>query len=297
MSTTDRGSPLAATFEAFFEVKTASDVEGTMSYFAPMLTSYIDATLGWDLDGYDALKAIFTQYMPSWAPPARSYTTGVLSNESSAVVHMVDSPELFGGELRILAAVDFADGKIVRWVDYWDASSFDAVLYSHLRTPAASFPRDLKDGLVPTHAAPELVTAATALHRAFTAADATAAADLMHPDVVIEDMSLRTQVLGRIEAARYLSRVLDRPYGTSAGAVGVDSSGPPAPELAASSASPRSSSTLTGSPPGSHRSTTPGSSMPATRLPWWLPPSLHSDSSEAVSAARGTAAYELLHTA
>ena len=216
MSTTDRGSPLAATFEAFFEVKTACDVEGTMSYFSPRLTSYIDATLGWDLDGYHALKAIFTQYMPSWAPPARSYTTGVLSNESSALVQMVDSPELFGGELRILAAVDFADGKIVRWVDYWDASSFDAVLYSHLRTPAASFPRDLKDGLVPTHAAPELVTAATALHRAFTAADATAAADLMHPDVVIEDMSLRTQVLGRIEAARYLSRVLaDVPYGRS----------------------------------------------------------------------------------
>ena len=216
MSTTDRSSPLAATLEAFFEVKTASDVEGTMSYFSPRLTSYIDATLGWDLDGYDALKAIFTQYMPSWAPPARSYTTGVLSNESSALVHMVDSPELFGGELRILAAVDFADGKIVRWVDYWDASSFDAVLYSHLRTPAASFPRDLKDGLVPTHAAPELVTAATALHHAFTAADAPAAADLMHTDVVIEDMSLRTQVLGRIEAARYLSRVLaDVPYGRS----------------------------------------------------------------------------------
>jgi hypothetical protein len=31
---------------------------------------------------------------------------------------MVDTPELFGGELRILAAVDFADGKIIRWVDY-----------------------------------------------------------------------------------------------------------------------------------------------------------------------------------
>ena len=36
---------------------------------------------------------------------------------------MVDTPELFGGELRILAAVDFRDGKIVRWVDYWDAAA------------------------------------------------------------------------------------------------------------------------------------------------------------------------------
>src|SRR6516225_7696268 len=178
MSTTDRSSPLAATLEAFFEVKTASDVEGTMSYFSPKLTSYIDATLGSNLDGYDALKAIFTQYMPSWAPPARSYTTGVLSNESSAVVHMVDSPELFSGELRILAAVDFADGKIVRWVDYWDSSWFDDALYAQLRTPVDVFPTDLKDSQVATQAAPELVTAATGIQGAFAAGDNTAARDL-----------------------------------------------------------------------------------------------------------------------
>jgi hypothetical protein len=209
-------SPLADTFEAFFATKTACDLEGTMSYFSPHLVSYIDATLGWDLDSYEALKAVFVQYMPSWSPPARSYTTGVLSNESSALVHMVDTPELFGGELRILAAVDFVDGKIVRWVDYWDASSFDAALYAQLRVPATGFPRDLKDGLVSTRATPELVAGATALHRAFTTADARAAADLMHTDVVFEDMSVRTQVLGRIEASRYLTRVLaDVPYGRS----------------------------------------------------------------------------------
>jgi len=187
-----------------------------MSFFSPSLVTYIDATLGWDLDGYDTLKAVFSQYMPNWSPPARSYMTGVFSNESSALVYMVDTPELFGGELRILGAVDFADGKIVRWVDYWDASSFDATLYSQLRTPAESFPRDLKDRLVPTQAASELVAAATTLHDAFTAADAAAAAVLMHTDVVLEDRSLRTQVLGRIETARYLNRVLaDVPYGQS----------------------------------------------------------------------------------
>ena len=209
-------SPLSATFEAFFDTKTACDVEGTMSYFSPSLVSYIDATLGWDLDSYDALKAVFSQYMPSWSPPARSYTTGVFSNESSALVHMVDTPELFGGELRILAAVDFVDGKIVRWVDYWDASSFDPALYAQLRTGADSFPRDLKDCLVPTQAAPELIAAATALHGAFTTADAAVAADVMHTDVVFEDRSLRIQVLGRIETADYLNRVLaEVPYGRS----------------------------------------------------------------------------------
>ena len=80
--------------------------------------SYIDATLGWDFDSYDALKGAFEQYMPNWSPPARSYATGVLANETSALVHMTDTPELFGGELRILAAIDFAEGKIARWVAY-----------------------------------------------------------------------------------------------------------------------------------------------------------------------------------
>jgi hypothetical protein len=207
---------LSATFEAFFETKTAGDVEGTMSFFSPSLVTYIDATLGWDLDGYETLKGVFSQYMPNWSPPARSYTTGVFSNESSALVYMVDTPELFGGELRILGAVDFVDGKIVRWIDYWDASSFDAALYARLRTPADTFPRDLKDRLVPTQAASELVAAAAALHDAFSSADAGAAVALMHTDVVLEDRSLRTQVLGRIEAARYLNRVLaDVPYGRS----------------------------------------------------------------------------------
>ena len=85
---------------------------------------------------------------------------------------MVDTPELFGGELRILAAVDLADGKIVRWVDYWDATAFDGDLYRQLRTPAEQFPTDLKDGVVPTQAAVELVRVATALQAALAAADA-----------------------------------------------------------------------------------------------------------------------------
>ena len=57
---------------------------------------------------------------------------------------MTDTPELFGGELRILAAIAFADGRIVRWVDYWDSSAFADALYEQFRTPVESFPRDFK---------------------------------------------------------------------------------------------------------------------------------------------------------
>jgi hypothetical protein len=209
-------SPLAGVLDTFFETKTACNLEGTMSYFAPDMASYIDATLGWDFDGYEALKGVFAQYMPNWGPPARSYATRIMSGETSALVHMVDTPELFGGELRILAAIDFARGEIVRWVDYWDSSAFDDDLYGQFRTPADSFPTDFKDSPVPTTAARELVDTATALRQAFGAADPPAAYDLLHTDVVLVDMALRAQLIGRIEAVGYLARVLDQvPYGRS----------------------------------------------------------------------------------
>jgi ketosteroid isomerase-like protein len=211
-----RTAPLAVTLEHLFETKTSCDVEGTMSYFAPDLATYTDATLGWAFDSFEALRGVFDQYMPGWAPPARSYATATLSNDVSALVHMVDTPELFGGELRILAAVDLRDGKVVRWVDYWDASAYPDGLYAKLRTPDAQFPRDLKEAEVPTQAAPELVAAATAVQHAFAEGDASAAAALFHTDVVLTDMSLRAQLIGRIETARYLGRVLaDVPYGRS----------------------------------------------------------------------------------
>jgi hypothetical protein len=209
-------STLPALLDAFFETKTACDLDGTMSYFAPGMACYIDATLGWNFDSYPALKSVFEKYMPNWAPPARSYASRILAGQESALVHMVDTPELFGGELRILAAIDLVDGKIVRWVDYWDSSAFDTGLYTQFRTPPGNFPGDLKDAQVATRAAPELVNAATALQQAFASADASAAGELMHTDAVLVDMALRTQVIGRIETVRYLERVLGQvPYGHS----------------------------------------------------------------------------------
>jgi ketosteroid isomerase-like protein len=133
-------APLAATLQRFFTTKTSCDVEGATSYFAPDLVTHTDATLGWDFDSFQELRNVFEQYMPGWKPPVRSYATAILSNDVSALVHVVDTPELFGGELRILAAVDFRDGKIVRWVDYWNAVPYDEQLYAQFRTPGAKAP-------------------------------------------------------------------------------------------------------------------------------------------------------------
>jgi hypothetical protein len=38
--------------------------------------------------------------MPGLGTPARSYATRILAGDTSALVHMTDTPELFGGELR-----------------------------------------------------------------------------------------------------------------------------------------------------------------------------------------------------
>jgi ketosteroid isomerase-like protein len=206
-------SRLSERLHDFFATKTACDVDGTMAYFAEDSLTYIDATLGWVFDSHAALRSVFEQYMPNWGPPARSYATHVLANETSALVHMVDTPELFGGELRVLAAIDLENGKIVRWVDYWDASSYDPGLYAQFRTPEELFPREL--GKVSTRAASELTGVAERLHSALAAGDAAAAAAMMHTDVVLVDMALRANVIGRIETTDYLGRVLAGvPYGS-----------------------------------------------------------------------------------
>ena len=66
-------SPLTEGLDEFFLTKTSCDVDGTMSWFSHDLATYTDATLGWDCDSFDAVKAVFDQYMPNWGrPPVRT---------------------------------------------------------------------------------------------------------------------------------------------------------------------------------------------------------------------------------
>jgi hypothetical protein len=154
---TASASQLHALFGEFFAAKSAHDVDGTMAYISPGMITYTDATLGMALDSYAAVKAGSEQYMPTRAPPARSY---------------------------------------------------------EMPAPADRFPRDMQESKVATAVPAELARAAAALHGAFAAPDASAAAAAMHTDAVLTDMALRTQVIGRIETVRYLERALGRvPYG------------------------------------------------------------------------------------
>jgi len=207
-------SEVSAFFQSFFTAKSRHDLPATMQHFSPQLATYTDATFGWPFDSFEALHGVFAQYMPQWPASGISYPTRIIGGGGSAVVAFTDTPELFGGELRILGAVDFKDGKVVRWVDYWDATSFDGKLYAGMRTPDAKYPVHFREGVVGNNASIMIRTVSMQLQRACAKGDAAAAADLFAYDAVYEDMTLRTHTLGRAAIARYLSRVLAAaPYG------------------------------------------------------------------------------------
>jgi ketosteroid isomerase-like protein len=197
----------AAFFDSFFEAKSRHDVDAAMNHFSKSTLTYIDATLGWAFYTPGALRDVWMQYMPKWPATALSYPTRILGDERSALVAFTDTPELFGAEIRTLAAIDIKDGKIVRWVDYWDGRHFGAEPAAKLRVPSDKFPTNF-EGPVPGNASPKIRAVANKLHTAFARNDAKAAAALFNSDAVYEDMTLRTEVLGRLAIERYLQRAL-----------------------------------------------------------------------------------------
>lgn len=202
----------AGFFRSYFTAKTSKDIEATHSHFHPGKTVYFDATLGWGWTTNAGLRKVWEQYMPGWTAEARSYPTQILGDMTSAVVFMTDTPELFGGEIRAIGVVDMEDGKIVRWVDYWDGRGFGNDLFRSMRVPEDSYPHDLGASTV-TDRPGKIAEAAQKLSAAFMAGDADRAGELFTYDAQFEDMALRTQIRGQAAITRYLRRALpDLPY-------------------------------------------------------------------------------------
>lgn len=206
---------LADFFAAFFAAKNRHSADETMRFFSRDLETYTDSTLGLALDEFDALHDLFAEYMPNWGD-GRSYPVRILGGPSSAVVAFTDTPELFGGELHLLGAVDLAGGKIVRWVDYWDSSGFERASFDAISAPDDVFPTDFKDTAAESADA-GFADVARDLHAAFSEGDAVRAEALFTYDAVYEDMALRTQLIGRSAIGRYLGRALEQlPFGPGA---------------------------------------------------------------------------------
>jgi hypothetical protein len=199
---------------AFFVAKSEHKPADLMSHFATEDVLYIDASSGNSWPTWDALNQIFTTLMPDMKPEALSYPLRILGDQHSALVYFEDTPELFGKELRILGAVSFDDqGHIIRWMDYWDGRS------SQRKTAiSATYPTDFHDDV--GNATGRIADKVMAVQGAFSAGDARGAALQFSNDAVFEDMALHTQVLGRLQIERYLSRVLGRvPYSGASASV------------------------------------------------------------------------------
>jgi hypothetical protein len=100
---------VAAFFKSYFTAKSQHKPVATTDHFSEAHLTYIDAALGWPFYSKKAMTDLFEQYMPKWPPGGLSYPTRISGDMNSTVVAFTDTPELFGGEIRILAAIDFKD--------------------------------------------------------------------------------------------------------------------------------------------------------------------------------------------
>lgn len=222
VSENSHASPRLVSFlHTFFTAKSQHNPSMLMNHFSEGSTAYIDATLGWASGDYKAVGDMFGQYMPTWPKTALSYPTRIHGDEHSALVEFVDTPELFGGEIRALGVVDFKNGKVVRWVDYWESRTFGAAAAATLRAPADKFP-DMRYNIPGDGASGKITSVSTQLSDALHAEDSAAASALFSNDAVYEDMALHTMIRGKIAIGSYLRRVVGKaPFGKGARLVHV----------------------------------------------------------------------------
>ena len=220
---TSHATPEAASFfKSYFTAKSEHKPLPTTDHFSEAHLTYIDAALGWPFYNKKGMTEVFEQFMPKWPPAGLSYPTRISGDTHSALVAFTDTPELFGGEIRILAAIDFKDGKIVRWIDYWDGRSFGAEMAAKMRTPPDKFPTNFDYDVASEGASAKIKDVSQKLAAAFASGDAQAADALFSPDAVYLDRALRARVLGKLAIGKYLSRVLaTAPYGKGAKLVHV----------------------------------------------------------------------------
>src|SRR6516162_3681305 len=178
----------AGFFRSYFTAKTSKDIEATHAHFDPDKTVYFDATLGWGWTTNADLRKVWEQFMPGWRADAKSYPTQILGDMTSAVVFMTDTPELFGGEIRAIAVIDMEDGKIIRWVDYWDGRGFPTDLARSMRVPEEVYPHDLGASTV-TDRKGKIAEVAHELAAALAVGDGHRAGELFTYDAQFEDMA------------------------------------------------------------------------------------------------------------
>ena len=121
----------------------------------------------------------------------------MLGDENSAIVYFTNDPGIFfPADMRAVSAVNFIDGKIARWIDYWDANHIGSANLEGWRHPQEEFPADFGESHVGEIASARIRQVASSLNQALTAEDATAAAALFAPDATFVDLPGHVRVTG-----------------------------------------------------------------------------------------------------
>lgn len=201
-------------FRGYYTTKSLHDIDIWLDFFHPTEVVFFDTTAYQSFLNRSTVEKEIPKLAATWHSDGRSYPFQILGNTAGAILHTVDTPGLFGAEVRIMSAIDFRDGKITRQVDYWDARR-NPLLPGRL--PESPVPLNLGLDTVDERAAPEMDKVAHQLNEALATGDATAAAALFSNDAVFEDFTLRTRQEGQLAIGRYLQRILPKiPYGVGA---------------------------------------------------------------------------------
>ncbi|MFD4674508.1 hypothetical protein ACFWNN_32630 [Lentzea sp. NPDC058450] len=196
---------VAARFSDYFRTKSSKTPDGLMAFFDRRNTTYIDAILGWPFYTWQELHDLFAEYMPQWPKDGTSSPVRVLGDATSAVVFFTNSVNLFGpSEMRAAGVVNFnRQGRITRWVDYWDGRHFGTDNLNGSKLPDDQFPRDFKESLSGETAASTMRRVSDRLNTLLRNGES--AASLFAYDAVFEDVSAHLQIIGPRSISAYLT--------------------------------------------------------------------------------------------
>ncbi|RSL83068.1 hypothetical protein CEP51_004738 [Fusarium floridanum] len=197
----------------YFQAKSRHDADEWIKDFDTSKMTYIETVLGLHLNSAN-FEATTKAIMSTWGADARSYPVRIIGDIHSAVMFFVDTPTMFGSELRGIAALDTENGKVVRQVDYWDGRRAPL---AETRVPESQYPSDFGELTVERARNPVLQGIINKLHAGLSTGKSSATAALFDVDAVWEDRTTRTLIDGRLAIERYLARASSKlPYGTGA---------------------------------------------------------------------------------
>ncbi|KAJ4223282.1 hypothetical protein NW759_005917 [Fusarium solani] len=197
----------------YFQAKSRHDADEWIKVFDTSKITYIETVLGLHLNSTN-FEAMTKAIMATWGADARSYPLRIIGDMHSVVMFFVDTPAMFGSELRGIAALDMENGKVVRQVDYWDGRRAPL---AETRVPESQYPTSFGESAVQRARNPVLQGIVNELHTGLSTGNSSVTAALFDVDTIWEDRTTRTLLDGRLAIERYLARASSSlPYGTGA---------------------------------------------------------------------------------